>query len=246
VPALLDAPTLIIDDGCRMEQAVLGMLAGSALPVGSGTLMERLEAGGLRVSEPTVGRLLRQLDRRGYTERVSNKGRVLTKAGRVRFEQLSDAASKSESERALLETMRGGTIEEIVDVLVARRALERESARLAAERATAEDVAAIRAALAQQRVVVGTNGAAVDADERFHAVIARASRNRVLAAAIDLIRRDKPLALRLDAILRRTTHMWVVGHESILAAVERRDPEAAERAMVQHLDTVIAALQEAK
>jgi len=62
----------------------------------------------------------------------------------------------------------------------------------------------------------------------------------VLAAALDLIRRDKQLAVLLDAMLRRTTHEWVVGHEEILAAIKRRAPDEAERAMIEHINAVIA------
>jgi GntR family transcriptional repressor for pyruvate dehydrogenase complex len=62
----------------------------------------------------------------------------------------------------------------------------------------------------------------------------------VLAATIELIRRDKQMTLTLDEMLRRTSHAYAVGHEGIVAAIRSRDPAAAERAMMEHLDTVIA------
>jgi GntR family transcriptional regulator, transcriptional repressor for pyruvate dehydrogenase complex len=62
----------------------------------------------------------------------------------------------------------------------------------------------------------------------------------VLAAAIELIRRDKQVTLTLDAILRRTTHRYAVGHEAIVDAIRAHDSDAAEQAMIGHLDTVIA------
>jgi GntR family L-lactate dehydrogenase operon transcriptional regulator len=222
------------------EHAALHLLAAGGGPQGSGTLMERLSDLGFRVSEPTVGRFLRALDRRGLTSRVSNKGRGLTEAGWRRLEQLCEADARLHDERALVRALRSATVDEVVDVLVARRALEGEAARLAAGRATAGDVARLEGALAEQRARRAGGGAAADAAGAFHALVAQAGRNRVLAAAIDLIRRDQQLALLLDAVLRRTTRKWVVGHERILAAIKRRAPDEAQRAMLDHIDAVIA------
>jgi GntR family transcriptional repressor for pyruvate dehydrogenase complex len=224
----------------RFEHTLLHLLDATGGPAGSGTLMERLDELGFRVSEPTVGRFLRALDRRGLTERVSNKGRGLTDAGRARLRELCDDESRVRHEREVVRSVRATTLEEIVEVLIARRALERETARLAAERATDEDIARLEETVREQRAALKTGRVAADADVRFHAQVAQAGRNRVLAAAIELIRRDKQVTLALDEMLRRTTHRYAVGHEGIVAAIRSRDPEAAERAMLEHLDTVIA------
>jgi len=223
----------------ELEHAVLHLLQNNRGPLGSGTLMERLQDLGYGGSEPTVGRFLRTLDRRGLTARVSNRGRDLTEAGQRRLEQLCEADARRYYEHELLRTIRGTTIDEVMDVLVARRALERETARLAAERATPDEVARLEAAIEEQRETLATSGVAIDADVKFHSLLAQAGHNRVLAAAVELIRREKQITVLLDAILKRTTHKWVVGHEAILAAVKRRDPDEAERAMLEHLNTVI-------
>jgi GntR family transcriptional repressor for pyruvate dehydrogenase complex len=243
-----DVPDVEVGNGLtaasrQFEHTLLHLLDATDGPAGSGTLMERLEDLGFRVSEPTVGRFLRALDRRGLTERVSNKGRGLTDAGRARLRQLCDDESQVHYERELMRSIRTTTLDEIVEVLIARRALERETARLAAERATDEDIERLEEAVRQQRAALESGRVAADADVQFHALVAQASRNRVLAAAIELIRRDKQITLTLDAMLRRTTHKYAVGHEGIVAAIRGRDPEAAERAMLGHIDTVIADLK---
>ncbi|TAK22727.1 MAG: FCD domain-containing protein [Chloroflexota bacterium] len=249
-----DGPALAADDGSEFgspsgapiitslefEHAILHLLDAKQGPVGSGSLMEQLEDLGFHVSEPTVGRFLRTLDRRGLTARISNKGRGLTEAGQERLAQFCEAESRVFYERELLRTIRGNTMEDILDVLVARRALERETARLAAERATPEDVERLEGAIREQRRLLETGGFAADADVKYHAFVAHAAHNRVLAAAIDLIRRDKQVTVLLEAMLRRTTHKWVVGHEKILDAIKRRAPDDAERAMIEHINVVIA------
>jgi GntR family transcriptional regulator, transcriptional repressor for pyruvate dehydrogenase complex len=226
--------------GVDLEHAVLHLLDRNRGPLGSGTLMEQLQDLGYTGSEPTVGRFLRTLDRRGLTNRVSNKGRDLTGAGRQRLQELCDADSRSYYEHELLKTMRGTTYDQVMDVLVARRALEREAVRLAAERATAEEIAQLEAVIQEQRESLARSGSGADADVKFHTLLAQAGHNRVVAAAVELIRRDKQLAVLLDAMLKRTRHKWVVGHEEIVAAVKQRDPDAAEKAMVVHLNDVIA------
>lgn len=219
----------------ELEHAVLHLLASRGA-VGSGTLTERLQALGYTGSEPTVGRFLRALDRRGLTTRVSNRGRDLTEAGRQQLQQLCELASRQHYERELIETIRIGSIDDIIEVLVARRALERETARLAAEHATAEEILALEEAIRSQREALATTGVAVGADELFHRLVAQAGRNRILVAAIDLIRRDKQMMMWIDTILRRTAHPWVIGHDQILDAIRRHDADAAERAMLAHLN----------
>jgi GntR family L-lactate dehydrogenase operon transcriptional regulator len=223
----------------EFEHAILHLLASDG-PLGSGTLMERLQELGYRGSEPTVGRFLRTLDRRGLSSRISNKGRDLTEHGRTRLRELCEAEDQLFYERELIRTMRSNTIDDLLDVLVARRALEREAARLAADHASREDVEQIEAAIAEHRRVLTTSGVPIDADVKVHRLIAQAGQNRVLAAAIDLIRRDKQLTIALDAILKLTDHKWVVGHERILRAIKRRAADEAERAMLEHIDTLIA------
>jgi GntR family transcriptional regulator, transcriptional repressor for pyruvate dehydrogenase complex len=235
------APPLTgLDDAGVLEHTMLHLLAAGQGPSGSGTLMEQLHDLGYGGSEPTVGRFLRTLDRRGLTVRVSNKGRALTEAGRRHLHRLCEAEAQRHYERELVQTIRGTTIDDLLDVLVARRALERETARLAAEYATAEEIAQLEAAIRAQQHDLKQQGIAIDADVRFHALIAEAGHNRVLAAAIALIRRDTQMSLLLDAILKQTAHKWVVGHDQILAAIKRRAPDDAEQAMLAHINTVIA------
>ena len=238
-----DAALLARDEGATpagLKHAILHLLAANPGPLGSGSLMEQLQAIGYAGSEPTVGRFLRLLDRSGFTVRVSNKGRELTAAGRAELQRLCEAESQRHYERELIQTIRSTTIDDILDVLVARRAMERETARLAAEHATPEEIGQLETTIQEQRQELATRGIAADADVKFHVLLAEAGHNRVLGAAVELIRRDKRLAVLLEVILKQASHKWVVGHERILAAVKRRAPDAAERAMVEHINTVIA------
>jgi GntR family transcriptional repressor for pyruvate dehydrogenase complex len=202
--------------------------------------MDALHGLGFTLSEPTVGRFLRRLDRLGYTERVSNLGRALTEPGRARLTRLCVADARDRRARELMRSLRATTPGEVLDVLVARRALEREIGRLAAVHATETDVDALEAAIASQRRHLADRGVAIADDVHFHRLLARAARNRLLAAALELIRGDEEVTLAVDGILKRTSRRYVVGHERILDAVRRHSPDEAEAAMLEHVDAIIA------
>src|ERR1017187_3203297 len=82
--------TLIINDNQRpqmnratgdLETHVLELLQGNPQGVGSGALLLHLLDLEIVVSQPTISRLLKLLDHRGLTQKVSNKGRALTALG---------------------------------------------------------------------------------------------------------------------------------------------------------------------
>jgi GntR family L-lactate dehydrogenase operon transcriptional regulator len=121
----------------EQELVVLKLLLDSEGPVGAGTVRDRLLAEGFSASEATVGRLLRELDRRGITSRVGFQGRVLTGLGSRRLAELSAEKEQGASIANLLKSVRSSG-ENTADLLEARKAVECRIARLAAERASAQ------------------------------------------------------------------------------------------------------------
>jgi GntR family transcriptional regulator, transcriptional repressor for pyruvate dehydrogenase complex len=128
------------------------------------------------------------------------------------------------------------------DLFEIRRTLEGAAAEWAAERATPEQIADLRANLYEglslhqtQRVDAAMAGAL---DARFHAALAAATNNRVLmslmAALVDelAIARERSLAIPGRAL--RSLHQ----HEAVVMAIEERDALAARQAMLEHLNDV--------
>src|SRR5439155_15107436 len=68
--------------------AVVEVLAGRLRPTGSSFIHARLLVARHRVSEPTVGRILRDLDRLGLTTGHGRQGRTRTVRGRRHVEAL--------------------------------------------------------------------------------------------------------------------------------------------------------------
>ncbi len=124
----------------------------------------------------------------------------------------------------------------IAEVMEARQFMEVLLAQLAAERATEEDVEALRAALARSRDSLGNIDNSVEAGVNFHLALADAAHNQVLALMYRTIRDLYVETARRTRITPEVASDRYHDHERLLQAVTARDPEAAAQAMKEHLD----------
>lgn len=124
----------------------------------------------------------------------------------------------------------GGTIG---DVLEARAAIEPQLARLAAERATTEDIQriedalAVRARLSLEAATAASASRWARADSAVHEAIARAAGNPILfevyAALLPRLMESVESAITRDGFSRDDPR----GHEDVLTAIRRGDGDAA-------------------
>lgn len=123
----------------------------------------------------------------------------------------------------------------MADLLEVRRLLETETAALAAQRATDEDLAALEAAVATMRDTRVSMDAYIAGDLQFHLTLAAATHNAVLWALAESLRTVLHDAIAATYAMDGRTERRLRHHERILEAVRRRDPAAAREAMVLHL-----------
>lgn len=226
-----------------VEFLILECLGQADSPVGCGAVADYLRRHGYPVSEATAGRLLRDLDLRGYTTRAGFRGRSLTEVGLARLGSLRHNRTLSTYSSELVEALSARRVEEVVDILVARRAVERETARLAAERAGPEDVAALEVIL--DRYEKADSPAAIaKADMDFHQKLAEISGNRVLEAATRLVHGEVATTPLPPSVTRRMHRRLAEEHRQILDSIRARDPAAAEQAMVRHIEGIIEAVRQ--
>lgn len=224
----------------KQEYEVLSILEERAEPLGSGLLSQLLSARGLEVSEATAGRILSEMDRKGLTGKQGFQGRVITDAGRRRLEQIRSFQHRLTYGNRFIETLESRKKEDLIDILVARRAIERELARLAALYATDAEIRLMESVLREQEQSTAQKRMTAEHDVKFHKLIAVAAKNKVLAAALDLIRHDGQLSPILEYIRTQVGGKLVVGHGRILKAIMERDPDGAEQAMMEHIESLIA------
>lgn len=125
--------------------------------------------------------------------------------------------------------------DELLDV---RRMFEPAVARVAAERATDEDLVELQRLLDVQRQKLKAGQSAIVEDTAFHAILARATRNRVvmsiMATLNDLLVESRTQSLKQKGRPARS----IDGHEAVVAALRRRDSEGASQAMYNHIDQI--------
>jgi GntR family transcriptional regulator, transcriptional repressor for pyruvate dehydrogenase complex len=182
---------------------------------------ERDMAAQFKVSRVTVRDALRVLEASGLvTVRVGGHGGP--------FVAMPDASVISASLGSQLQ-LQGTTFEELAE---ARLAIETTAARLAAERATAQDLAVLRAS------IEGTgrhdNSAAESLD--FHYGLVKAAHNRVLLLMFEATR--ALIRSAFGELHREQPDMAGSGrsmHTALFEAIESRDADSAVRLMRDHL-----------
>jgi GntR family L-lactate dehydrogenase operon transcriptional regulator len=222
-----------------VEKELLLLLRDSTQPVGCGSLCAALQARGFRISEATTGRLLRDFDLQSYTEKAGYQGRSLSGAGEARLQELLQVERRQQWREELTSAVQGHTKEELLEVLVARDAIEGALAALAAQNATPADVVALTNVLTRQQLRAETEQVAADEDVAFHEELARIAGNKILRASIGLIRQDHQLSPVLETIRRRVGSKIHIDHQRIVDAIRAQDPEAAKAAMHQHIAGLI-------
>ncbi len=221
------------------ELEVLNMIRSSAEPIGSWALVDMFEKRGIRLSPATIGRILNQLDKRGYLEKRSYKGRVITAKGERAMERAARLQQISKCGKDLESLLDAKVLRHFISVLEARRAIERETVRLAAANITEEEIEKLGQIdeLREQDYQAGR----IDAknDILFHRLIAEASRNEVLKVFLHLIHALRQQSDLFDYMRGRMHKPYFISHDKILRCLRERNAAKAERAMAEHVDALI-------
>jgi GntR family transcriptional regulator, transcriptional repressor for pyruvate dehydrogenase complex len=195
------------------------------LPPGTRMPSERQLMAALGVGRSTIREAINGLGMLGILE---------IRHGQGAFVANPDAGLTAPSAIALA-LARGVTL----DLFEARRLVEPETARLAAERRTETDLREMEQALADHEQAIRTDMPAVEPSVRFHLSIAEAAHNEWLAGFVQSF--HQPLTERgplLEAV--PGFREWEIAqHRSVFEPIEAGDPERAIERMRAHLDAVV-------
>jgi DNA-binding FadR family transcriptional regulator len=196
----------------RIERRILDghLKPGDPLPT------EQALAETFGVNRSTVREAIRLLEQEGLLVRAAGRRLRIAQPG------MGDLAPRAM--RAMV--LEAVSFRELWEVGVT---LEPRAARLAAGHATESDLAALDENLARTEAVLARGESYINLDVQFHALVARASGNRVLMLA------REPVSLLLAPSferLRRTLPQAgarnLEAHRRIVEAIRRRDPDEAE------------------
>jgi GntR family transcriptional regulator, transcriptional repressor for pyruvate dehydrogenase complex len=182
---------------------------------------ERDLAEALAVSRPTLRQALRALQIMGVIKARQGSGSYL-------------ADSASEIMRVPLEFALALKNVAKTDLFETRRTLEVELASLAAERRTNEDLEAMRRALSEMEKTMGDPEAWCRTEPEFHLCIVRAARNGVMATVIEMLSQMLMESRKETVRLLSDYSSSYLSHENIFLEIEKQDPTAAARTMMEH------------
>ena len=223
----------------KIYQEVLDRLmeriSSGEIPAGSQLPSERELIDEYGVSRPAVREALQSLERSGIVEIVhGERARVVVPTADRLVAQIAGGAMH-------LLRSQPGSLEHMKE---ARVFLECGTASMAAERATEEQVARLRLAVARQRAAMPDFALFIERDMAFHREIASLSGNPIFPAVVEGLFRWA--AAYYQSLVRApgAEEVTLAEHERIVDAIAAHDVTAASEAMRAHLTRANALYQQ--
>jgi GntR family transcriptional regulator, transcriptional repressor for pyruvate dehydrogenase complex len=208
----------------KVVKELLARIAQGGYPRGQRLPPERQMAEELGVSRATLRQALELLKGLGVIAAFQGSGNFVTEARDLKLPPELRGIVPAFDARSLLE------------IIVARRAVEGETAALAARRRSREELARLAACLKAMRASLENLPAFLAADMAFHHALAVASRNRVLVLLMETIAEQQRFSALFTSYGESEQELAVGFHERILEAVRGRDEDAARERMTLHLN----------
>lgn len=204
-----------------MERIRTGAIPPNAQLPSERELMEEYGVG-----RPAVREALQALERSGIVEIIhGERARVVVPTAERLMSQIAGGAMH------LLRTQ-PGTLDHLKEV---RLFLETGTARMAAERATEEDVARLRLAVAKHRASMVDLEKFIELDMAFHREIAGISGNPIFPSIVEAMFRWASEYYQSLVRAPGAEELTLAEHERIVDAIAAHDPNGAAAAMHAHL-----------
>ncbi len=206
---------LVLETLARLAQMVAQAAPGTRLPT------EREICELIGVSRSTLREAVRILSFVGALQVRQGAGTFVARAGDSELEKL--LAMGLVLERCSM-----------TEVVEARRILEVQGVRLAAERREAEDLKNLEAALEQMEAAAEEPRVAAGYDLNYHILLAKASRNRVISHLLSGLRPLLEIWIGRAVNSPETVREILKEHRAVYEAVRDQEPERAEACMYLH------------
>ncbi len=209
----------------EISAKLLDLIKEKQLRPGDKLPPERELATMMKVSRPSLREALRALSIMNVVEIRQGNGTYVTSLDpQLLVEHLDFVFSLDDST--------------FLQLLEARRIVEVGLVGLAAERISDEQIAELDIFLAQSVESARDSQAALEADLVLHAHITEAAANPILARFMASISQLGLASRRRTIEIPGVAEQAAQDHRAIVAALKARDPEAARRAMLAHLDNI--------
>lgn len=209
----------------QLAERIRSQILSGEIPVGFIFPNETVFCERLGVGRSTLRDAYKALESTGFITRVKHVGTVVN--------GYSDISKASPLKTSLM-------MSDFAELMEFRVMIEAELARLAAQRATEENLQRIQDCLEQMRLSTGDISRLTQYDTAFHMEIARACGNRILESTMEnakeIFQEGVYEAFQVDTAANVREALSY--HSRILEAIRARDSEAAYSLMRQHLKSV--------
>jgi GntR family transcriptional repressor for pyruvate dehydrogenase complex len=200
------------------------------LSPGDQVMTERELSEALNVSRTSVREAINKLVVLGFLEQRQGQGtfvRSLDQAAKIPLATIMEAQEAS-----------------LIDLLEVRMGIECNSAALAAQRATPEDLRYMALTIPKMEQDIEAGGLGTDGDVTFHMAVCNASHNPLQTYLMKNL-----LDFLFVGIRENLLHLYenpdnieeiLHQHQGIYRAIESRNPETARHAMKRHIEFVIS------
>ena len=218
---------------------ILSFLNETDAPQGAGLLLEEIRQKDVNISEATIGRMLRTLRTQGLLERVSNLGHKITPPGREYLGKLQKERGLGATLRAVLSESEAGGVDNLVEVLIARRALEREAVIQATKNASEEELDELGGIIRTQYEMMERGEDYSVMSGNFHRAIIKMSHVPLLETMYNFIGMSTTWQSFFIGMFMMYDIPANLEHEKVFKAMRERNAEKAGRIMSAHIDDVI-------
>ena len=223
----------------KWKKTILEIINEAEGPVGSWYIVNEFTERGIEVSSATVGRELNQLEVLGYLEKHGYKGRSITSLGKRVIEVANTSLELDYYKKSLDDLINSNVLDNFLMVLEARLAIERQTARLAAERMTDEELVELEQVLLRQQNHSKDHQSIANDDISFHSTIAKASKNKALYSLYMMLSSMGQQSQLFEELRHRVGDNYSNFHGRIYAALQSRDSDYAEQCMIDHITKLI-------
>lgn len=223
----------------KWKKPILEIINESEGPVGSWYIVNAFTERGIDVSSATVGRELNQLEVLGYLEKHGFKGRSITALGKQVIEAANTRVELDFYKKSLDDMINSDVLENFLMVLEARLAIERQTARLAAQRITESELDVLESCLRNQASHSKDHQSIANDDISFHSTIAKASKNKALFSLYMMLSAMGQQSQLFEELRHRVGDNYSNYHGRILTALQSRNADEAEQCMIDHISKLI-------
>lgn len=220
------------------EVMILECIRESGEAIGSWYLVEKMEEKDIYVSSATIGRILTHLESLGYVVKEGSKGRNITNSGIEALQRTKTINTINFHKEELEKLINTKVLEDFVMVLQARKAIERETAILAAQNITEAEIKKMEEILRTQEANYAKKLSIASDDINFHKAIAKASRNTVLESLYNIISNFGQQSNLFEYIRAQVKSPYNISHRKIFEALKNHDEAEAERTMLEHMQNL--------